>query len=64
MTEPRVTVTTLRKARLCVKGSRRQCEVLGLDFKRLVKEGLPVSELREIDDAVVQRCVRIAEGKK
>lgn len=59
----RVTITDCRKAGFCVSGLRQHCATLGLDFRRLVKEGLPISEIEGIDDANVQRCIAVAKGE-
>jgi hypothetical protein len=61
----RVTVQNCRDAGYCVKGVKAHCQLLGLNFKVLVREGLLISEIEHLDDAIVQRCIRTAraEGK-
>jgi len=61
--EPRVTVDDCRTSRFCLRGVRSHCSALGLDFRRLVREGLPVSELDGIDDELVRQCVRNARAR-
>lgn len=62
MTE-RVMIGDSRAAGYCVKGIRAHCNLLGLDFRRLVKEGLPISELEHIDDAAVQKSIAKAKER-
>lgn len=57
----RVTGATLRKGGVCLNGARRMCPSLGLDFRRLIRHGYSVDELRHIDDATVRRLIEIAE---
>lgn len=57
----RVTASILRKNKKCMRGARAHCLRLGLDFKRLVREGIPVDELKSIDDLFVQMAVTLAE---
>lgn len=57
----RVTIHHCRKAGFCLTGVRRHCATVGLDFRQLVKEGLPVADLENINDAAIMRCVEIAK---
>lgn len=58
----RVTISDVRAAGYCLRGARRHCETLGVDFRRLVREGIPISEIEDMDDAVVQAVLRRARG--
>lgn len=49
-----LTIHDCRKAGYCVKGCRRRCDELGLDFKLLCGEGLPLEELEELGKSDVQ----------
>ena len=53
----RVTVDDYRAAGLCTSGVRRACISFGIDFKRLVREGIPISEIEHIDDANLQNVI-------
>jgi hypothetical protein len=59
----RVTITHVREAGYCLTGARRHCAALGLDFRRLVRDGLPICEVEGIDDALVQEIVNRARGE-
>jgi hypothetical protein len=56
MTE-RVTIADVRAAGFCLSGARKHCQAVGVDFRRLVREGIPLSEVETIDDELVQRIV-------
>jgi hypothetical protein len=53
----------VRKAGYCLKGVRERCALLDLDFRQLVKEGLPFSELEPIEDDAVQRSLAVARQR-
>lgn len=55
-----VTIHHCRKAGLCVSGVRRHCALIGVDFRRLVKDGIPLAEVEDMEDAMVQRIISIA----
>lgn len=59
----RVTIHDVRAAGFCLAGVRRHCEVLNVDFRLLVKEGIPIEEAERVDDALVQRAVEIARAR-
>ena len=59
-----VTVQDLRALKYCVPGSRQFCERYGLDWKRLVREGLQAEELAHIDDAMVSRLIEQARKRE
>lgn len=45
---------------LCVSGVRAWCASHGVDYRRLVREGLPLAEVEHLDDAFAQRVKAIA----
>jgi len=57
----RLRIKHIREAGHCVAGVRTTCEMHGFDMRRLVREGIPLSELEAIEDANVQQVVRIAK---
>ncbi len=60
----RVTIGDVRAAGFCLSGVRRHCAVLGLDFRRLVREGIPAAEVEGVDDELVRRAVEIARARE
>lgn len=68
MSEPLVTIDHIRRARelhggYCARGIKVWCERHGIDFRRLLQEGLPCAELEHIDDAFLNKVVLIAKGE-
>lgn len=65
MSELRVTVADVRAAGHCINyGARRWCALHGIDFRRLVQEGIPAVELRHIDCAILARVLEAANGRQ
>lgn len=61
----RVTVADVRAAGYCINyGARAFCQRHGLDFRRFVREGLPVCELETINDAQLARVIEVAHGRQ
>lgn len=60
----RVTISDVRQAGYCVKGIREHCKRVGVDFKRLVREGIPISEVEGLDDAMAQRIIARAKERE
>jgi len=59
----RVTVDDYRAAGLCSSGVRRACTTFGIDFRRLVREGIPIVEIEHIDDANLQNVITKAKER-
>lgn len=59
----RVTSTTLRQEGVCLAGARRMAPRLGVDFRRLMREGYPIEELEHIDDFTVKRLIARAKAE-
>ena len=55
-----VTITHCRRAGWCMRGVRTYCDHNDLDFRRLLREGLPVEDLLKAPDAHVLRAVAVA----
>ena len=51
MSQSRVTVKDIRASGHCVTGLKDFCGKHGLSLEQLVREGIPVSDLDQIDDA-------------
>lgn len=60
----RLTVADVRAAGFCLSGVRRQCAVLGVDFRQFVREGVPLEVAAAVDDALVQKAVEIARKRE
>jgi hypothetical protein len=52
-----VTVNDIRKTGHCVAGLRRWCTATGIDFKELLKSGVPASRLMATGDGLAQTVI-------
>lgn len=57
MIEMIVTVDDIRASRQCMKGFRKWAPFYGYDWNSFVKNGLPYSELENVDNALVKRVL-------
>ncbi|MFW6002385.1 MAG: hypothetical protein ACOCQD_03515 [archaeon] len=58
-------VQDLRKAKYCLKGSRRMFKRLGLDWQDFLKNGIDVEELeKKVDDAMVTKFANYVRNKR
>lgn len=57
MTDDLVTFAHLRAHKICVPVAREFCRRHGLDWKRLVLEGLPCEQLEATGDGMAQQLV-------
>ena len=55
----RVTIDHVRRAGFCVRGARRFADSHGFDFRKLLEEGIEVSEAEKIDDEMVRRVLAV-----
>lgn len=60
----KVTIHDCKKAGYCRKGVRLHCELLGIDFKQLVRVGINIEELEHIEDAAVQKIIAQVKGRQ
>ena len=51
----------LRQAGLCSRGARLYAAEHGYDWTKFLDEGMPIEEVRAIDDAMAQRVADLAE---
>lgn len=58
-----ITINDCRAAGYCVVGVRRHCATVGIDFRELMRTGIPVEFAEKIDDAAVQRIVLKAKER-
>jgi hypothetical protein len=55
----------VRAAGFCLnQGARRWCVRHGVDFRRLMREGIPAAELAHIDDALLRKVIEAAKNGK
>lgn len=59
-----ITIDDFRKAGHCPKGIRRGFDAAGLDFRRLLKEGYPASELIATGNALAIQVVERAVARR
>lgn len=59
--EERVTAQDARRVGYCLSGCQQWCAKSGIDFRKFVREGIPVSELPQ-DDAMIQHILRAKRG--
>jgi hypothetical protein len=59
-----VTVADCMAAGLCVSGQRRVCRELGIDYRKLVTEGISSEGWENVDNLHVQRIIRVAEERE
>jgi hypothetical protein len=60
----RVTIQDARELGFCVGGTRTFLERHGLDFKAFLRDGLDAQDLLATGDAMAERVVAHAHGKR
>ena len=66
MAEITITMRHVRAASIggrgvnCADGVLHYCRIHEIDIRKLLSEGLPISQIEKIDDAYAQRVVAIA----
>lgn len=63
MDDPKLTMTHLAELGYCMKGVRKFCADNALDVQQLVRDGLPLSLLDPIDDAMVHKATTYVREK-
>ena len=48
----------------CLRGVKAFCKKHSLDYKKFVKEGLPIEEVEQINDVMVKRLVEFVRGRQ
>ena len=65
--ELRITLADLRSLgvgqQYCVRGCKLLCQQHGISYHRLVREGIPVSEVEHIQDEMLTRIINIAKER-
>lgn len=58
-----ITMSDIRDAGFCAKGLREFCLKHDIDMRRLVRGGIPVSEVEHIEDANFLRVLAVKRGE-
>ena len=59
-----ITWKHVRAAGFCLHhGARQWCHANGIEFRRLMTEGIPIEEVEQIDDAMARRVIEVARGR-
>jgi hypothetical protein len=57
----KLTIQDCRDAGFCISpGVKEACREHGVDFRQLIRSGVPLEQVEHIDDISVQRAVAIA----
>jgi hypothetical protein len=62
-TNPNMTIADCRNAGYCVKGCKKRCEELGLDFKVFMREGFPIAQMEKLQDAEIARSLQVTRAR-
>ena len=61
----KIYMSDLRKAKMCARGSRAFFLRHGLDWQDFLANGIDISKIENIDDAMVQQVVKaVKDGRK
>jgi hypothetical protein len=60
----RVTMKDIRAAGMCAAGVRAFCERHNLDYYTLRKEGIPLTTVENLGDALALKVVEVIRGRK
>jgi hypothetical protein len=60
----KLTINDCRAAGFCINpGVKTACKTHGVDFRQLIREGVPLEQVENIQDISVQRAVEIAKKR-
>ncbi len=59
-----ITLKDMRSLKYCAHGSREFARRHGLDWRRFVLTGIPVSELSHIDNAMLDKVIEKAKARE
>jgi hypothetical protein len=51
----------IEAAGFCVRGARAKARALGIDWRRFASDGIPIEEVRHLDDLQITKMVEAAE---
>jgi hypothetical protein len=57
-----ITMSDIRDAGFCASGLREFCAKNEVDMRRLVREGIPASEVEHIQDANLRHVLNVKRG--
>lgn len=58
--EPRVFMRHARQVGYCSNGSERVSERFGVPYRQFLKEGYPVSKIKDTNNPLVRKIIRLA----
>lgn len=58
MTQQTITMTDVRASGLCARGAKTWFQSHGLDFRKFLREGMPLDEVAKLDDGLSNRVVQ------
>ena len=58
----KIYMSDLRKAKMCAKGARSFAGRNGIDWTDFLKNGIDISKIENIDDAMVQQVVKVVKN--
>lgn len=50
-------------AGFCRRGIQQKCQLLGVDFQTLRKEGVPIERAEAVEDVQIARAVEVARAR-
>lgn len=59
-----ITMRDVRAAHMCSRGAREFFERHRLDWATFLKDGVPIEVIEAIPDAMAQKVVEVARGRK
>lgn len=57
-------ISDVRKAKLCIDGTKKFFKTHNLDFRDFVKNGIDEEIIAKIDDAMARLVLEVAHGRK
>lgn len=62
--ETRVFIRHCREASMCITGVKYYCKRHDLDYKELMRNGLLVSDLEQINDPLMDQVIKLAKNER
>ena len=61
--ENKIYMHHIREAMLCCKGLRSFAKMHGFNYSDFIKNGISISKIKNMDDAMVQKVIKLATKK-
>lgn len=61
--ENKIYMHHIREAMLCCKGLRYFAKMHGFDYSDFIKNGISISKVKNMDDVMVQKVIKLALKK-